>query len=85
MIPRISGGLIPAYEVLIATTAVRNLIRENKVHEIDIVIETNSEIGMITLNKSLINLVEQEEITFDTAMTYSLDPKNLANLMGKGK
>ena len=85
LIPRISGGLIPAYEVLIATTAVRNLIRENKVHEIDIVIETNSEIGMITLNKSLINLVEQEEITFDTAMTYSLDPKNLANLMGKGK
>src|SRR3989338_3572695 len=73
LVPRVSGGLIPAYELLIVNTAVRNLIRENKTHEIDIVIETNSELGMITLNKSLISLVEREEITFDTAMAYSLD------------
>ena len=85
LVPRVSGGLIPAYELLIVNTAVRNLIRENKTHEIDIVIETNSELGMITLNKSLISLVEREEITFDTAMAYSLDPRGLAGLLGKGK
>ena len=85
LIPRISGGLIPAYEILLATTAVKNLIRENKIHEIDIVIETNAEIGMLSLNKSLISLVEREEVTLDTALSYSLDQKNLANLMGRRK
>lgn len=85
LVPRISGGLIPAYEILIATTAVRNLIRENKIHEIDIVIETSSDVGMISLNKSLIALVDRQEITFDTALTYSIDQKNLANLAGKRK
>ena len=74
---------MPAYELLIANTAVRNLIRENKAHEIDIVIETSSELGMITLNKSLASLVEQQEITFDTALTYSLDQKGLGHLLGK--
>lgn len=85
LVPRISGGLIPAYEMLIANTAVKNLIRENKVHEIDIIIETSSELGMITMNKSLATLVEKEEITLDTAISYSLDPKGLASLIGKPK
>lgn len=83
LIPRISGGLIPAYELLIANTAVRNLIRENKVHEIDIILETSSELGMITLNKSLAALVERQEITLDSALAYSLDQKGLGHLLGK--
>lgn len=83
LIPRISGGLIPAYELLIANTAVKNLIRENKVHEIDMIIETSSELGMTTMNKTLAALVEREEITLDSAISYSLDPKGMANLLGK--
>ncbi|KKT78539.1 MAG: twitching motility protein [Candidatus Giovannonibacteria bacterium GW2011_GWB1_45_9b] len=83
LVPRISGGLIPAYELLIANTAVRNLIRENKAHEIDIVIETSSELGMITLNKSLAALVERREITLETALAYSLDQRGLGHLLGK--
>ncbi|MCD6402324.1 type IV pilus twitching motility protein PilT [bacterium] len=81
LIPRIKGGLIPAAEVLIATPAVANLIRENKVHEIPLVIETSVEKGMISLNRSLANLVKIKEISFQNALNYSLNPTELKNLL----
>lgn len=80
LIPRLSGGLIPAYELLIVNTAVRNLIREARTHEIDIVVETSSEDGMVSLNSSLLNLVRQSEISLDSAMTFSMRPKTLMEL-----
>ncbi|MFH1979049.1 MAG: PilT/PilU family type 4a pilus ATPase [Patescibacteria group bacterium] len=80
LIPRIAGGLIPAYELLIANTAVRNLIREGKTHELNIIIETSSEDGMISLNTSLLNLVRGGEISMDNALAYSLQPEALTEL-----
>lgn len=80
LVPRISGGLIPAYELLVVNTAVRNLIREARTHEIDITIETSSSEGMISLNSSLINLFRDGEISMENAMSYSLRPKTLAEL-----
>ena len=80
LVPRISGGRIPAYELLIANTPVRNLIRENKIHEIDLYIETSSEAGMVSLNRSLIDLVRQGEIAMETARAYSLNVKGLEHL-----
>ena len=77
LIQRISGGLIPAYELLINNAAVSNMIREGRTHEINVVIETSSGDGMITLNKILADLVRRGEITADTAMTYSLNPEGL--------
>lgn len=74
LLPRVSGGRIPAYELMIANSAVRNLIRENKIHEIDLVIDTSSGEGMISLNRSLLSLVERGEITAESAMAYSLNP-----------
>ncbi|MEK7566812.1 MAG: PilT/PilU family type 4a pilus ATPase [Patescibacteria group bacterium] len=82
LVPRISGGRIPAYELLIANTPVRNLIRENKIHEIDLYIETSSEVGMVGLNRSLIDLVRRGEITMETARAYSLNAKSLEHLVG---
>lgn len=81
LVPRISGGLIPAYELLIANTAVANLIRENRIYEIDIVIETGRESGMISLNQSLIELLERGEITMENALMYSLNPKALKGMV----
>lgn len=81
LVPRISGGRIPAYEILIANTAVRNLIRENKIHEIDLFIETSSGEGMISLNQSLVELVRKGEVTLETARTYSLNVKGLEHLL----
>ncbi|HDO23827.1 MAG TPA: PilT/PilU family type 4a pilus ATPase [bacterium] len=81
LLPRISGGLIPAYELLIATPAVKNLIRENRTHEIDIVIETSLELGMVSLNRSLADLVREGEISADNAYNYSLNSKGLEGLI----
>lgn len=81
LIPRVSGGLIPAYEILINNSAIRNLIRENRTHEIDMVIETSSEIGMVSLNRSLAELVRQGEISMENAYAYSLNPDNLEGLI----
>lgn len=81
LIPKVDGGLIPAVEVLIANYAVRNLIRENKIHQIDLVIETSTEKGMISLNKSLSELVRQGQISLENAEIYSLNPSELASLL----
>ncbi len=83
LIPRTKGGLIPACEMLINTPAVANLIRENKIHEIPLVIETSLEIGMISLNRSLASLVKGKEISFDNALRYSLNPAELRTLVRK--
>jgi twitching motility protein PilT len=77
LIPRIKGGLIPACEVLLNTPAVANLIRENKIHEIPLVIETSMEMGMISLNRSLADLVKRGEITLENALNHSLNPTEL--------
>lgn len=83
LIPRIQGGLIPAVEVIIGNPAVRNLIRENKVHELDLVIETSSDQGMISLNRSLVDLVRRGEISIEQASIYSLNPGELSSLLGR--
>jgi len=81
LVPRISGGLIPAYELLINNTAVSNLIREKRIHEIDTVIETSSQEGMIDLNRSLAELVRAGEITQESAFLHSQNPKVLERMM----
>lgn len=81
LIPRIAGGRVVAYELLINNAAVANLIREKRTHEIDMVIETGSEHGMVDMNRSLIELVRAGEITVENAYLHSLNPKNLQRLM----
>ncbi|MDB5266616.1 MAG: twitching motility protein twitching motility protein PilT [Parcubacteria group bacterium] len=81
LIPRISGGLIPAFELLLNNNAVSNLIREKRSHEINSVIETGSEDGMIDLNRSLAILVRNGEITAENAMLYSTNPRTLERMI----
>ena len=81
LIPRISGGLIPAYELLINNNAISNLIRERRTHELNTVIETSSKEGMIDLNRSLSDLVRAGEITVESAYLNSLNPKNLERMI----
>ena len=80
LIPRIKGGLIPACEVMLATPAIANLIRENKIHEIPMVVETGLERGMIALNRSLADLVKRKEVSLENALNYSLSPSELRML-----
>lgn len=81
LVPRISGGLVPACELLINNKAVANLIREKRTHEINTVIETASQDGMIDMNRNLAELVARGEITTETAYQYSLNPNALERLM----
>ncbi len=81
LVPRISGGLIPAYELLINNNAVANLIRENRIHEISSVIETSSQDGMVDMNRCLAGLVSKGEITAESAFAYSTDPNILERMM----
>ncbi|PIU42884.1 MAG: type IV pili twitching motility protein PilT [Parcubacteria group bacterium CG_4_9_14_0_2_um_filter_35_11] len=77
LLTRIEGGRIPACEIMTATPAISNIIREKRTHELDMVIATSSQEGMISLNSALKNLILQKEITFGEALKYSLDPKDL--------
>lgn len=80
LIPRIAGGRIPAYELLINNKAVANLIREKRTHEIDTVIETSSHEGMMDMNRCLIGLVQKGEISIEVAYEYSINPKALEQM-----
>lgn len=77
LLPSQSGGRVVALEVLVANSAVRNLIREGKTFQIDTVMETGLEAGMITMDMSLASLVNQGAISMDTAREYSMRPGNL--------
>ncbi|MFA6515273.1 MAG: PilT/PilU family type 4a pilus ATPase [Candidatus Paceibacterota bacterium] len=81
LIPRISGGRIPAYELLINNKAIANLIREKRTHEIDTVIETSSHEGMVDMNRCLIDLVQRGEISLESAYEYAINPKTLEQML----
>lgn len=81
LVPRVSGGLVPAYELLINNNAVANLIRERRTHEVPMVIETSSELGMIDMNRSLADLVRAGEITAENAYLHSFNPRALERMI----
>ena len=75
LIPRISGGLIPAYELLLNNNAVANLIREGRTNEISTVIQTSLKDGMIDMDRTLADLVRRGEVTIEHAYEHSFDTK----------
>lgn len=75
LIPRVSGGLIPAYELLINNNAISTLIRDARTHEISAVIQTSSQDGMIDMDRALAELVHKGEVTVEHAYEHSMDPK----------
>ena len=81
LIPQIEGGRIPACEVMFANSAIRNLIREQKIYQIDLIIETSFEEGMLSLNRSLADLVKKGKISLEQAEFYSLSPQDLRLLL----
>lgn len=81
LVPRVDGGRAPVVEIMIKNHAVENLIREGKTYQIDNVIETSSDQGMISLDYSLASLVRKGLITIDTALSYAKDSKNFQSLI----
>ncbi len=81
LIPRVGGGRVPAAEIMLVNPAIRNLIREKKIYQIDLVIETSVQDGMMSLNRSLVNLIKRKEVSVEQAEAYSLNPSELRILL----
>lgn len=81
LVPSVGGGRIPAAEILVANPAVRNLIREGKIQQMEAIIQTGGEFGMQSMDKTLVGLVHSGEITYDEARNYAVDLKELDRLM----
>lgn len=83
LIPNVEGKLIPVFEVMILTPAIKNMIRESKVHQIDGVISQSRSEGMMTMDGSLLDLYQKGIITEKTALEYAQDPDLLQKRMNR--
>jgi twitching motility protein PilT len=81
LVPAIGGGRLAAAEILVATPAVRNIIREGKTHQLDAVIQTGGEFGMQSMDKMLTSMIHAGTITYDEARNYAVDIQELDRLM----
>jgi twitching motility protein PilT len=81
LVPAIGGGRIASAEILVATPAVRNIIREGKSHQLDAVIQTGAEFGMQSMDKTLVGLIHGGTITYDEARNVAVDIDELDRLM----
>ncbi len=81
LIPGAEGGMIPACEIMLNTPAVSNLVRENKIHEIPLIIATSIEDGMITLNQSIAHLVRNNKVKIEDAYNFSTNVSELKELL----
>ena len=77
LVPTVSGGMVPAFEIMFLNDAIRTMVREGKNHQIDNVIATSSQEGMISLNNSLLRLLREGTITQQTCINYSTDPEQM--------
>lgn len=81
LIPALPKGRVVAYEVMLGTTAIKTAIREGKTHQIESTLQTSQEVGMNTLERSLVALVKSGKITLETAQSWSLRPEELTRLV----
>jgi twitching motility protein PilT len=84
LIPMIGGGRIAAIEVLIATSAIRNLIREGKAFQINSAIETGAQYGMQGMDKMLAELHRSGSISYQDAVSRAVDPENFQRFLQGG-
>ena len=74
LLPGLDGGLLPAFEVMTVTPAVRNMIRESKAFQLESVISTSAALGMITMDQSILNLLKAGKISRETALRHASNP-----------
>jgi twitching motility protein PilT len=85
LVPSIDGGRIPVFEILIATPAVKNVIREGKSFMIDNIIQTSSDIGMVSFDAYMAGLVLNGKVSEEVAMSYSTNPVELQSKLRRQK
>ena len=78
LLPSVDGGLVPAFEIMNVTPAIRNMIREEKVHQIDGAIMSGQQDGMVTMDASILGLYRAGRISAETALNYSTQYDDMA-------
>ena len=81
LIPAIGGGRILATELMFATSAVRSLIRDKKAHQLDNIIATSYDIGMQSLERSLVHHIKAGKISLEDAKAYTLKPDDIIRML----
>jgi twitching motility protein PilT len=81
LVPSLGGGRVVAAEILMATPAVRNIIREGKSYQLEAVIQTGAEYGMQSMDRTLVSLIHGGIISYDEARNYAVDTEELDRLM----
>lgn len=81
LVPSIGGGRVVSAEILVANSAVRNIIREGKSHQLDAVIQTGADQGMQTMDRTLAALVQAGTVTYDNAREFAVDLQEFDRLM----
>ena len=81
LIPSLGGGRVVAAEILIATPAVRNIIREAKNYQLDAVIQTGAEAGMQSMDRTLVNLIHAGTVSYDEARNFAVDIEQIDRQM----
>jgi twitching motility protein PilT len=85
LLPRIGGGRIAAYEILVVTPAIANLIRENKTFRINSAIQTGAKHGMQLMDDCLFNLWQDEKVTMEDALSRAITPEELAKRIANAR
>lgn len=81
LVPAIGGGRLAAAEVLISNSAVRNIIREGKTHQLDSVIQTSASEGMQSMDRTLVQMVQSGQITYEEAKNFAVDLAEFDRMM----
>lgn len=83
LLPKKNGGMIPAVEIMRTIPAISNMIRDSKNYQIDNLIQTSGNLGMISMDQSIISLYQKGEITKETAMMFAANPEQVSRRIGK--
>lgn len=81
LVPTVDGGLLPVFEIMHLNNAVRNMVRESKVHQLDALISASSGEGMVTMDGSILELVKQQRISKETAIKYATNTELMEKRM----
>lgn len=81
LVPAIGGGRVVAAEIMVANSAIRNIIREGKTHQLDTVIQTGADQGMQTMDRTLVKMVQSGIVTYDDAREFAVDLAEFERLM----
>ncbi len=83
LVPTVDEKIVPAYEIMFLNSALRNMIRESKIHQIDTVIYSSQEEGMIAMDISLMNLYKEGKISRETALKFCTNPETMEKRLAR--